>query len=64
MRAWACSGSRSVRAGGFDLSDGDQRQAYVAHFLEQAMQRGLLLDIRNVEGNVMMTHLHMWLLRW
>src|SRR5580704_6698242 len=27
---------------GFDLSDRDQRQAQVAHFLEQPMQRGLV----------------------
>ena len=29
---------------GFDLGDRDQRQANVAHFLKQAMQRGLVED--------------------
>jgi hypothetical protein len=31
-----------MRLAWLDPSDRDQRQAYVAHFLEQAMQRGLV----------------------
>jgi hypothetical protein len=35
---------------GFDVNDRDQRQAYVAHLLEQAMQRGLVDDVAMDDG--------------
>jgi len=36
------AGTRADQVVGCELSDRDQRQAQVAHFLEQAMQRGLV----------------------